>query len=179
MKIVKIQNFVPKTRRLLKFGGHFEKSALTALPSTGIFAGNLISIALWLSFPKTSGLQKSPGGCRVSVTGPWPIRCKLTALKASWVKRLDSYNFARWKLIPYFYSNNYGKDNLIFKMNFNSICRFPYMENSKISLFYKEKVESWHISNIVNYPPTITYHKSKMKLFGVIDIFQIIIKRCF
>ena len=90
----------------------------------------------------------SKGGIRVT-----DIRSKLTALKASWVKRLDIGTFARWKLIPYFYLNYYGKDDLIFKMNFNQICRFPYMENSKISIFYKEMVLSWHISNIVNCPP--------------------------
>ena len=60
IKIVEIQIFVPKQDILLKFGGHFEKSALTALSSTGIFAGNLISIALWLGFPKGSPLPDLP-----------------------------------------------------------------------------------------------------------------------
>ena len=62
MKIVEIQKIVPKARHLLKFGGHFEKSALTALSSTGIFAGNLISIALWLRFPKIVVSKNPPGG---------------------------------------------------------------------------------------------------------------------
>ena len=62
MKIVEIQKIVPKTRHLLKFGGHFEKSALPALSSTGIFAGNLISIALWLRFPKIVVSKNPPGG---------------------------------------------------------------------------------------------------------------------
>ena len=64
MKIVEIQKRVPKTRHLLKFGGHFEekKGALTALSSTGIFAGNLISIALWLRFPKIVVSKNPPGG---------------------------------------------------------------------------------------------------------------------
>ena len=70
MKIVKIQKIVPKTRHLLKFGGHFEKSALTALSSTGIFAGNLISIALWLRFPKIVVSKNPPG---VQGFGYWPI----------------------------------------------------------------------------------------------------------
>ena len=91
----------------------------------------------------------SKGGIRVT-----DIRSKLTALKASWVKRLVSDNFARWKLIPHYYFNNFGKDYLIFKMNFNQKCQFPYMETSKISLFYKEIVLSWHTSNIANFPVT-------------------------
>ena len=62
MKIVEIQKIVPKTRHLLKFGGHFEKSALTALSSTGNFAGNLISITLWLRFPKIVVSKNPPGG---------------------------------------------------------------------------------------------------------------------
>ena len=62
LKIVEIQKIIPKTRHLLKFGGHFEKSALTALSSTGIFAGNLISIALWLRFPKIVVSKNPPGG---------------------------------------------------------------------------------------------------------------------
>ena len=36
----------------------------------------------------------SKGGIRAT-----DIRSKLTALKASWVKRLVNENFARWKLI--------------------------------------------------------------------------------
>ena len=38
------------------------KSALTALSSTGIFAGNLISIALWLRFLKIVVSKNPPGG---------------------------------------------------------------------------------------------------------------------
>ena len=39
-----------------------KKSALTALSSTGIFAGNLISIDLWLRFPKIVVSKNPPGG---------------------------------------------------------------------------------------------------------------------
>ena len=70
--------------------------------------------------------------CGIRVTD---IRSKLTALKASWVKRLVNENFARWKHIPCCYFNNFGKDYLIFKMNFDQKCKFPYMDNSKISSF--------------------------------------------
>ena len=56
------KKIVPKTRHLLKFGGHFEKSALTSLSSIGIFAGNLFSIALWLRFPKIVVSKNRPGG---------------------------------------------------------------------------------------------------------------------
>ena len=71
MKIVEIQKKSTKTRPLFKFGGHFEKkSALNALSSTGIFAGNLVSIALWLRFPKIV-VSKAPPG--VQVFGYWPI----------------------------------------------------------------------------------------------------------
>ena len=62
MKIVEYKKIVPKPRHLLKFGSHFEESALTALSSTGIFAGNLISIALWLRFPKIVVSKNPPGG---------------------------------------------------------------------------------------------------------------------
>ena len=46
----------------------------------------------------------SKGGIRVT-----DIRPKLTALKANWVKRLVNANFARWKLVPCCYFNNFGK----------------------------------------------------------------------
>ena len=49
----------------------------------------------------------SEGGIRVT-----DIRSTLTALKASWVKRQVNGNFARWKLIPCCYFNNFGKDHV-------------------------------------------------------------------
>ena len=44
------------------FGGHFEKSALTALPRMGIFADNLISTCLQISFQKKVVSKNPPGG---------------------------------------------------------------------------------------------------------------------
>ena len=79
----------------------------------------------------------SKGGIRVTY-----IRSKLTALKASWIKRLVCDNFVRWKLIQHYYFNNFGKYHIIFQMNFNQKCQFPFMDNSKISSFYKEIVLS-------------------------------------
>ena len=103
----------------------------------------------------------SKGGIRVT-----DIRSKLTALKASWVKRLVNENFARWKLIPCCYFNNFGKDHLIFKMKFDQKCQFPYMDSSKISLFYKEVVLSWHTTNIVNCPPTNAFEMKNEIIWG-------------
>ena len=103
----------------------------------------------------------SKGGIRVT-----DIRSKLTALKASWVTKLANENFARWKLIPCCYFNNFGKDHLIFKMNFDQKCQFPYMDNSKISLFYKEVVLSWHTTNIVNCPPTNVFQIKNEIIWG-------------
>ena len=49
---------------ILYFGGHFEKSALTPSPRMGIFADNLISTCLWISFPKKV-VSKNPPGVQV------------------------------------------------------------------------------------------------------------------
>ena len=62
--------WLPKTRHLLKFGSHFEKSALTALSSTGIFCRQPDFNSPMAKVSKNNGLQKSPGGCTVLVTGP-------------------------------------------------------------------------------------------------------------
>ena len=82
------------------------------------------------------------------------------------VKRLVNENFARWKLIPCCYFNNFGKDHLIFKMNIDQKCQFPYMDNSKISLLYKEVVLSWHTTNIVNCPPTNVFQIKTEIIWG-------------
>ena len=44
------------------FGGHFEKSALTALPSRGNFAGTQDSIAIYVRFPKMGASENPRGG---------------------------------------------------------------------------------------------------------------------
>ena len=83
MKIVEYKKIVPKPRHLLKFGGHFEKSALTALSSTGIFAGNLISIALWLRFPKIVVSKNPPGGAGFRL-----LAHRLIQKRGLWVKAI-------------------------------------------------------------------------------------------
>ena len=51
-------------------------------------------------------------------------------------------------------------------MNFDQKCQFPYMDNSKISLFYKEVVLSWHTTNIVNCPPTNVFQIKNEIIWG-------------
>ena len=70
MKIVKIQKIVPKTRHLLKFGGHFEKKRSHGFIQHWDFCRQPDFNSPMAKVSKNSGLQKSPGGCRVSVTGP-------------------------------------------------------------------------------------------------------------
>ena len=64
------------------------------------------------------------------------------------------------------YFNNFGKDYLMFKINFDQKCQFPDMDNSKISLFYKEVVLSWHTTNIVNCPPTYVFQIKNEIIWG-------------
>jgi hypothetical protein len=90
----------------------------------------------------------SEGGLKIP-----DIRLKLDALKATWVKRLSSSNFARWKLIPLYYLEKFGNNMLIFKMSYDKETLFPFLNNSHISEFYKHIVKSWHTSHVVCNPP--------------------------
>ena len=54
-------------------GNHFEKCALTVYSRVGIFADNLIWIALWVSFPKMVVCKKIPWGCNSHAFDIWPM----------------------------------------------------------------------------------------------------------
>ena len=63
------------------------------------------------------------------------------SLKLSWIPRINTENEANWKILPWFHLQKFGKNLLIFKMNFNDIKNIPGIE--KIPVFYYEIIKSW------------------------------------
>lgn len=76
------------------------------------------------------------------------IALKVNALSANWAKRIIDPKFAKWKLIPTSYMDYFGKDLIVFKMNFNTDLHFPFIHDSHLPIFYKHVIINWHKSNV-------------------------------
>ena len=84
------------------------------------------------------------------------VRSQQEALYCNWVKRLIYTDYAKWKIIPFYYLNLFGEDALIFKMNFESSSVFPRLTLECSSEFYRKVVEFWHKSHTnYNYPVSV------------------------
>ena len=64
-----------------------------------------------------------------------------TSLKASWVSRFVNGGMDNWKLIPYKYFRQFGKNWLIFSMNIDYKKNKEYLRY--IPEFYKEILKTW------------------------------------
>jgi len=69
------------------------------------------------------------------------IESYFTSLRASWVSRLVSGGMDYWKLIPYKYFRQFGKNWLIFPMNIDYKKFNDYLRH--IPELYKEIVKTW------------------------------------
>jgi hypothetical protein len=106
------------------------------------------------------------------------IKSKLNSLSASWVRRNCNSEFARWKLIPISYLEYFGRNLLIFKMNFSKDVLFPFFDDNMLPKFYEQIVKNWHRSNVLSSPPA-TLNDIKAKLYGEIVLYYAIIPHCF
>ena len=83
------------------------------------------------------------------------IRSQHEAFCSSWVKRLNSKDYAKWKVIPIYYLNIYfGDASLVFKMNFETIASFPYLHLIHTPTFYKNVIKCWHKAHTLYNKPT-------------------------
>ena len=60
-----------------------------------------------------------------------------TSMRASWVSRFVSGEMDNWKLMPYKFFRQFGKNWMIFSMY------IKYKQNERLPEFYKEILKSW------------------------------------
>ena len=65
----------------------------------------------------------------------------VAAIKLTWLKRLTTGDFGKWKVIPQHLFDKCGKNFLIFHMNTNSIKALPAA--NFLSEFYLELTKTW------------------------------------
>jgi hypothetical protein len=77
------------------------------------------------------------------------------SLRASWVSRFVSGEMDNWKLIPYKYFRQFGKNWLIFSMNIEYKKIKDYLRY--IPDFYKEILQTWiKMGGSIHFPFTIS-----------------------
>lgn len=68
----------------------------------------------------------------------------IDSLHIKWVQRLLSAEDAAWKILPTWWLNFFGKDYLIFRMNFNNLKELINVSNAKtVPIFYQQIINSW------------------------------------
>lgn len=69
------------------------------------------------------------------------------SLTLKWINHLKTVNNANWKVIPYFFLNQYGNNLLIFNMKLDSIKSLSTVK-TKLSCFYTSLINNWIDFNI-------------------------------
>ena len=68
------------------------------------------------------------------------VRNQLKTFQIKWVNRLISDEEMNWKILPKFHFNKYGKNFLLFNMNWGNIKELKFVQ---LPSFYRNILETW------------------------------------
>ena len=96
---------------------------------------------IWDDKPDKVKRNTMIGNCEMGGLNMIDIGSYFVSLKASWVSKFVSGEMDNWKLIPYKYFRQFGKNWSIFKMNIECKKNKDYLRY--IPDFYKEILQTW------------------------------------
>ena len=88
------------------------------------------------------------------------VKSQCKSIKAAWIPRIIAHTNKVWTNIPMSYINDYGSNNIILKMCFNTMDSFPKFKS--IPKFYQECILSFNSSKIIDKPHDLYSLRNQM-----------------